>query len=131
MLNSSILLDAHCCLETIGDTKVAYLQSAEPLLRTPRDFLDFMGWAGEQGTNLLLVTDTSFEPAFYDLSTGLAGEIFQKVSNYRQRIAIIGSFDMVTSRRFREFMTECNKGRSIGFLPNEAAAFNWLAAEQL
>lgn len=128
MLNPPVPLDKHCRLESHGDNQVAYLHSEKPVLLSSRDFLDFMAWAGEQGTTHLMVTDTAFDSPFYDLSTGLAGDIFQKVSNYRLRIALVGSFGMVASERFREFMTECNKGRSIGFLPDETSAFKWFAS---
>ena len=70
--------------------------------------------------------DMNFIPAFYDLSTGLAGEILQKVSNYRVRLAISGSFKMITSKRFREFINESNKGSSVGFFLEKGKAQAWL-----
>lgn len=52
---------------------------------------------------------------FFDLHTGLAGEILQKASNYRLYIGIIGDFSDITSKNFRDFMYESNETRQIVF----------------
>jgi hypothetical protein len=53
---------------------------------------------------------------FYNLSTGVAGEILQKFSNYRKRMAIIGDFENIKSKSFRDFIYESNKTRQIIFV---------------
>jgi len=63
---------------------------------------------------------------FYDLTTGLAGEILQKVSNYHVRLAIFGSFEMVLGRRFRELMAESNTGSQVYFVRQKNEALTWL-----
>ena len=100
--------------------------STEELIRTPRDFLDLLAWGGEHATNLVLLKDTNFSPSFYNLTSGLAGEILQKVSNYHIRLAIYGSFEMVTGTRFRELMNESNKGRHVCFHKDKEQALSWL-----
>ncbi len=116
----------HLVLETSANKPYAACRSPEQFIRSTRDFLDLLTWGTENGTDLYLLMDTNFTPQFYDLSTGLAGEILQKVSNYHQRLAIIGSFEMVTSKRFREFMMESNKGSSVCFMREKAKALAWL-----
>lgn len=63
-----------------------------------------------------------FPPAFYDLKTGLAGAILQKIVNYRLRLAIVGDFSVYKSQALQAFLYECNKGRHIAFLPTEEEA---------
>jgi hypothetical protein len=53
---------------------------------------------------------------FYNLSTGIAGEILQKVSNYRKWMAIIGDFENIKSKSLRDFIHESNKTRQILFV---------------
>jgi hypothetical protein len=100
--------------------------SSKELIRSERDFIDLLTWGTENETDLFLLMDTNFTPAFYDLSSGLAGTILQKVSNYRVRLAIVGSFEMIASKRFREFMHESNKGSSVRFFQEKARAIDWL-----
>jgi hypothetical protein len=120
-------MDEHfvVCLLHVTTPYVARCTEGEFLL-SPQDFLDLLAWGGERGTNLFLLSDTNFAAAFYDLTTGLAGEVFQKASNYHARLAIVGSFAMVTSKRFRELMGESNKSRHVYFAPTEDEALAWL-----
>ena len=99
---------------------------SEEFIRSTRDFLDLLTWGSENGTDRYLLMDTNFTPAFYDLSTGLAGEILQKVSNYWVRLAIHGSFEIIKSTKFREFITESNRGSSVCFLRDKDKAIAWL-----
>ena len=119
-------MTSHLVMEMQADKPYVTCCSTAEFVRTPREFLDLLAWGGENGTDLYLLMDTNFTPEFYDLSTGLAGEILQKVSNYRVRLAIFGSFEMVVGKRFQEFMTESNKGFSVCFLREKAKALAWL-----
>jgi hypothetical protein len=53
---------------------------------------------------------------FFNLSTGIAGEILQKFSNYRKRMAIVGSFENIKSKSLRDFIYESNKTKQIIFV---------------
>ncbi len=107
------------------DPRGSYATSSE-VIRKSQKMLDLMAFAGENGTNLLLLQEESFDPAFYDLSTGLAGEIAQKLFNYHTRLAVVGTFVSVRSNRFREFMLETNKGKQLRFFGDNEAAIRWL-----
>jgi len=51
---------------------------------------------------------------FFDLRTGVAGDMLQKVSNYQRRLIILGDFADVTSQSLRDFIYESNRqGRVI------------------
>jgi len=53
---------------------------------------------------------------FYNLSTGMAGEILQKFSNYNMRMAIIGDFENVKSKSLKDFIYESNRTKQIIFV---------------
>jgi hypothetical protein len=53
---------------------------------------------------------------FFNLSTGIAGEILQKFSNYNKRMAIIGNFDNIKSKSLNDFIYESNKTKQIIFV---------------
>ena len=119
-------MNQHLILQKNADRLYGEFHSSAQIINSVRDFLDLLTWGTEHGTEVYLLRDTNFAPEFYDLSTGLAGEILQKVSNYRQRLAIFGSFGMVSSARFREFMVESNKGTTVGFFREKTEAVQWL-----
>jgi hypothetical protein len=113
-------------LQTQADKHYGASCTSEEIIRSEQDFIDLLTWGTEKETDLYLLMDSNFAPTFYDLSSGLAGTILQKVSNYRVRLAIFGSFEMITGKRFREFMNESNKGFSVGFFQEKAGAVAWL-----
>ncbi|MBK7711477.1 MAG: DUF4180 domain-containing protein [Bacteroidales bacterium] len=70
----------------------------------------------------MIIYEYQIDPSFFDLKTGLAGEILQKFSNYRMQLAIIGDFSKYRSKSLQDFVRECNKGNRIFFLESKEAA---------
>jgi len=95
-------------------------------IRSERDILDLMGHFGEVGANLLLISDGALHPDFFDLSTGLAGDISLKLSTYRVKTAIVVDLESIPSLRFQEWAGECNRGWEIRFCADLAEAEDWL-----
>jgi len=60
------------------------------LLAQESDALDIMGKAFGQQAELVVIPIERLSPDFFRLSTGLAGAILQKFTNYQLRVAIVG-----------------------------------------
>ena len=90
------------------------------------DLLELVALCGEAGTDNLLLPRGSLAEDFFDLSTGLAGEIALKLSTYRVRTAILVNLLGVRSQRFKEWAWECNRGHEIHFCADEEDAVQWL-----
>ena len=73
-------------------------------------------------TKRLVVPKELIVEEFFILSSGLAGEVLQKLINYGGRIAIYGDFTRYTSKPLRDFMYESNKGRDVYFAATEDEA---------
>ena len=67
-----------------------------------------------------------FEESFFDISSGFAGEVAQKLVNKGFRIAIIGDFSGYASKPLKDFMYESNKGRHLFFVADEDEALKKL-----
>jgi hypothetical protein len=80
----------------------------------------------EEGAAALLFDHGALPAAFFDLSTGVAGEVAQKLSNYGLRMAGVVPDLTVHSPRFQEFAGEANRGRRIHFAPTREEALAWL-----
>ena len=119
-------MEQYVKVETHAGKRYLASRSSKHFIRTQQDILDLLAWGYKNETNLFLLEDTDFVSEFYDLRTGLAGEILQKVSNYSARLAIVGSFKMVETRRFGELMVESNKGSQVRFARSEDEAISWL-----
>ena len=110
---------------------VAVLRACAPPLSSAAEAVDLMMAAKyELNCERLAVAKEAFAEAFFVLSSGLAGEILQKFVNYRVRLAIFGDFSGYTSKPLRDFIRESNRGNSVFFLPDEAAAVERLRAAE-
>jgi hypothetical protein len=103
------------------------LVSEDLKLREAQDVLDIMATASYRGCQNIIIHEKNFDPEFFDLKTRIAGEILQKFSNYQMRLAIVGSFGKYESQSLRDFIVECNRGRTIFFVDNIADAVAKLA----
>lgn len=80
----------------------------------------------ERGARALLFDRDVLPPQFFDLSTGVAGELVQKLANYGIRMAAVVPDLSPHSPRFREFAREAATGRSFRFFPTRREAVAWL-----
>lgn len=83
-----------------------------------QDALDLIGEAISGAAELVVVTVERLEDAFFELKTGLAGHIVQKIVNYRRRLVILGDISqhIAASRSLRDFVNEANRGTQIWFM---------------
>ena len=74
-----------------------------------------------------LLYDANLPSAFFDLSSGQAGSILQKLRNYHIRLAVVYSPDnVVFSSRFNEIRDEEMRGGYFGLFETRQAAVDWL-----
>lgn len=109
---------------TSGNIKIAELTDKSFIINEAQDMLDLIAEIGMNDCNTLVIYDFNLNPVFFDLKTKLAGEILQKFSNYRSRLAIIGDFSGFTSKSLRDFIRECNRGKMIFFTDSLESALN-------
>jgi len=82
-----------------------------------------------QDFDRIILHEKNISADFFDLKSKLAGEILQKFSNYRVRLAIVGDFSKYPGQSIKDFIFESNKGRHINFLTSLADAKDKLFAQ--
>jgi hypothetical protein len=103
-------------------TGLAQVESNQLVINSVQDALDLMANCGYQGADRIIVHERNLTPAFFDLKTGVAGEILQKFSNYNVFLAIVGDFAKYPSKSLRDFIYESNKRGRINFVSTEEEA---------
>jgi hypothetical protein len=83
----------------------------------------------ENGHRRLLIDADAFTPEFFDLSTGVAGALAQRLTQYEIRMAGVVPDPSIHSRPFQDFAREANKGRWFRFFPTREQAVAWLTGE--
>jgi hypothetical protein len=74
----------------------------------------------------LILAEADLCPEFFDLHTGLAGEVLQKFVNYRARLAIILPDPKAHGERFSELVYEHREHAAVRFVSSEEDARRWL-----
>ncbi len=111
---------------TINDIRIAEIVSDELIIKTPEDSLDLLGNLYYQQFDRIIIQEKNITPEFFDLKTGMAGEILQKFSTYRVRLAIVGDFTPYSGQSLRNFIYESNKNRQINFVASTSEAIQAL-----
>lgn len=93
-------------------------------IRSFNDISDAL--AASFGTKGLILTEDDLAPEFFDLRTGLAGELFQKFTNYQRRVAIVLPDPEAYGERFSELAYEHASHSMIRFVPSQDEAKAWL-----
>jgi len=114
-------------IHQIKGGRVAELIANDLLINTAEDALQLLGDLFFEDTDKIILWVKNISPAFFDLKTGLAGEILQKYSNYRVRLAIVGDLSGYTSKSLRDFIWESNKGHQICFVASLEEALSNLS----
>lgn len=111
----------------INQTKIAEILSEEIIIRSPQDGLDLLGNLYYQDFDKIILHKPNLTPDFFDLKNGLAGEILQKFSTYRIRLAIVGDFSGYTSKSLNDFIYESNNARQVNFVATVEEALDRLS----
>lgn len=106
----------------INNTEIAEVISENIIIANADDGVDLLGNIYYQGFDRAIIHEKNIAPEFFDLKTKIAGEILQKFSNYRVRLAIVGDFSKYNSQSLKDFIYESNRGKHINFVDSVAAA---------
>lgn len=115
---------------TITETRgvlAAEVISEKVEIKTVQDAVDMMMNCAYQGASTIIIRKKNLIPDFFDLRTGIAGEILQKFSTYDLKLIIVGDFENVASRSLRDFIYESNKVGRISFVSSMDEAGKILA----
>ncbi len=97
---------------------------ADIKIQSHEDIMDALGACfGAVG---MLFTVDDLAPEFFDLRSGLLGELFQKFTNYRKKIAIVLPDFTAYGERFSELAYEHRIHNLIRFFHSKEEALTWL-----
>lgn len=112
----------------VNGIHIAEIISDNIEINSTQDALDMMADCGYQGAGKIIISKKNINPDFFDLKTGIAGEILQKFSNYNVILAIVGDFSEYNSKSLKDFIYESNKTGRINFVSTVNEAINKLAS---
>jgi hypothetical protein len=103
-------------------SQIAEVISDELIITDKDSGIDLAGNLYYQGFDHVILHTKNITPDFFDLKSGIAGEVLQKFSTYRVRLAIIGDFSAYESKSLRDFIRESNAHGHVLFLSSREEA---------
>jgi PadR family transcriptional regulator, regulatory protein AphA len=110
----------------LNGKKIIESSGANGRLACEADALELVALCGEHDVDGLLLHASHLASKFFDLKTGLAGAVLQKLTNYRVKTALVAPPQTVSGKRFSEFVYETNQGEQFRVYPDREAAVAWL-----
>jgi hypothetical protein len=101
---------------SINQIRIAEIIADKIIIHSAADGLNILGDIYYQGFDRVIVYEKNITPDFFQLANGMAGEVLQKFSNYRVRLAIVGDFSAHPSKSLKQFIFESNKTGHINFV---------------
>lgn len=95
-------------------------------IRNTEDILELFGVCFDSDVNGFILFEENISLLFFNIKTGVAGEILQKFSNYGFRVVIVGDFSKYESAALSDFIRECNRGPRIALVDSHDAATKFI-----
>lgn len=96
---------------------VAVLDDNDYRMTSVQDALDLLGAVTPLETNKLVLYGHQLPDNFFQLSSGVAGEILQKYTTYHLLVAIVEDTRSYNSSSLQDFVRESNRGTTTFFYP--------------
>ncbi|EMY61882.1 DUF4180 domain-containing protein [Leptospira terpstrae] len=111
-----------------NNIEIAMIDSEEILIKDGSSALDFFATVQyDSGCDRFVLKQSHFTGDFFDLKSKIAGEVLQKIVNYRMKLAIVGDFSIYSSKSLNDFIYEMNTGKDVFFVKTEKEATDHLS----
>ncbi len=108
---------------------IAEITDSNFQIAVTEDALDLFANLAEPTCSRIIIRKGNLTDDFFDLKKGVAGEILQKFSNYKVKLAIVGDFSKFKSKSLQDFIRESNRGRTIFFADDFGSALSRLSKQ--
>ncbi|WP_372784070.1 DUF4180 domain-containing protein [Phenylobacterium sp.] len=110
-------------LRELAGQPVHVCPEAGPSLAEDRNLSDLIGELFGSGARIVAIPLGRLGPDFLRLGSGVAGQVLQKLVNYRFQVAILGDVSAAeaASAPLRDFIRESNRGATVWFVADLAA----------
>lgn len=110
-----------------NNSNIAEVISEDLLIKEIQGGLDLLVNVYYQDIDRIIIYEKNIVPDLFDLKTGMAGEILQKFSNYRVKLAIVGEFSKYSGKSIQDFIFESNKMGQVNFVASLSEALDRLS----
>lgn len=111
-INKSLMITSHL----VNGIQAAELISEDLLIADVASGAQLLVDLYYQHFDIIIFHEKNISPDFFELRSGMAGELLQKASNSGLRLAFIGRFENYSSKSLQDFIRESNRYGKILFV---------------
>jgi hypothetical protein len=117
-------------VQALAGQRVFVCDADGPCLAEYRALTDLIGELFSAQAPIVAIPLARLGPDFLRLSSGVAGEVLQKLVNYQRTPVVVGDVTEASEKSapLRDFIRESNRGRMVWFVDDLAALETRLAA---
>lgn len=110
------------------DQNIAEITGEQGEIKGMDAIMDLIGdIAFNHRVDKILADRTLIDESFFDLRSGFLGELTQKFTNYRLKLAITGDFSFIESLAMKAYIAESRLGKTVRFAKSREDGLRWLA----
>lgn len=103
-------------ISKIKGINIAEIISDDIIIKNTQDALNLIAELNYHNSNKIIIHEKNIIPDFFNLKSGIAGDMLQKFSTYKVKLAIVGDYSKYSSNSLKDFIYESNKYRQINFV---------------
>ena len=110
-------------VRNMGGQAVYVCAGTGPSLAADFELSGLIGALFDASARVVAIPLSRLGPDFLRLGTGVAGQVLQKLVNYRFQVAVVGDVSAAEAQSapLRDFVRESNRGTSVWFVEDLAA----------
>jgi hypothetical protein len=113
-------------IHQVGDHHLGEGSPGVPVITRVEDVNAVIEFCLSNRVDRLILYPKNLPDAFFDLSSGEAGAILQKLRNYRIRLAVVRTPALALSSRFGEMLEDERRGPYFRLCDERSSAERWL-----
>lgn len=112
--------DTLSVIRELGSERVLCCTADGPIIDSDQHAVDLVGDAMAAQASMIAIPVSRLGAAFFQLRSGVAGTVVQKIVTYRIKLAIVGDITepLTASGALRDWVYECNRGNEVCFVPS-------------
>ncbi len=107
--------------------RIAEIIGSDKEIRSVETITELMEEARQLQVSHLLANRALIDESFFDLKSGFAGRLAARLSEYGQKLAVVGEFNFLESLALKAYIQEKKLKGQVYFDKSRERALNWLS----
>ena len=110
-----------------GSAKIAEIEGQDKEIKSTEDITALMDQAVSQQADKLLARRKLIDESFFDLKSGFAGKLTDRLKEKKLKLAVVGEFNFIENIALKAYIKDKKLGDMVMISRNREEALDWLS----